>query len=225
MAKVRVLIASPHQLVRSALRELLNTSPGIEVVGEGDSSSKRLVENIRVVSPSVLLVVLNDDVPAELSAVAAAVKGAPQLGILVLSANENASYVRTTLATGARGYILKAASHAELEGAIRQVHRGGRFIDPRLTGSIADLLLGTAGKGIQRPRTRRLSAQETRVLRYIARGFTSREIAQQYHLSEKTVLTYRSRIYEKLGLRSRADLVQYAIAHGILRVDEKIAPE
>ena len=225
MAKVKVLIASPYQLVRSALRELLAASSNIEVAGETGVTPKTLAESLRRVSPDVLLIVLDDNAPAELAAVAASVKSTQNVAVLVLSSNENASFVRTAFATGARGYILKAATHAQLESAVRQLHVGRRYIDPRLMDSIADLLLDTARGRRKPPATRPLSAQETRVLRYIARGFTTKEIASECNLSPKTVETYRSRIYEKLGLRGRAELVQYAIAHGLLALAGKTASD
>lgn len=223
--RFKVLIASPYQLVRSALHQLLNSSPRIDVVGETGTTSKALGERARALTPDVLLIVLEGDAPADLAAVATAVKSAGNAAVLVLTSNENASFVRTVLATGGRGYILKSANHTELEGAIQEVHRGHRYIDPRLIDSIAELLLDTAATRRKPRPTRRLSAQETRVLRYVARGFTTREIAEECDLSPKTVETYRSRIYDKLGLRSRADLVQYAIAHGFLGVTGKPTSE
>lgn len=225
MTKIRVLVASPYQLVRSALRQLLNTSSSAHVVGETETSSKKLIQNIRATSPDILLVVTNDDEPAETRTVALAVKSAPQVPVLVLTANENASYVRATLSTGARGYILKTASPLQLEAAIRQVHHGRRFIDPQLVDSVTELLLDAGGRTSRPPLPRRLSAQEARILRYIARGFTTRETAEELDLSPKTVETYRSRLYEKLRLRRRADLVHYAIAHGFLRLVGRSAAE
>ena len=218
MSKIKVLIASPYQLVRSSLRQLLTSSPHVDAVGETGVTSKALGDRARALAPDVLLIVLEGDAPGDLASVAAAVKNTGNTAVLVLTSNENASFIRTALATGARGYILKSASQAELEDAIREVHRGRRYIDRRLINSIAELLLDTAASRRKPPPTPRLSAQEARVLRYIARGFTTREIAEEAELSPKTVETYRSRIYDKLGLRRRADLVQYAIAHGFLGV-------
>src|SRR5579884_3563702 len=122
MSKIRVLLASPYQLVRSGLRQLLNSSPHIDVVGEIGVTSKALGDRARALAPDVLLIVLEGDAPAGSASVAAAVKNTGNTAVLVLTANENASFVRTTLATGARGYILKSASHTELDGAIRQVN-------------------------------------------------------------------------------------------------------
>lgn len=115
----------------------------------------------------------------------------------------------------ALGYVLKAASDSELYQALKQAGHGHRYLDPRLSDSVSDLLLEKTREGISRPRVKPLSRRETQVLRAIAQGFTGREIARQFGISEKTVQTYRARIYDKLELRSRADLVHYALAHGL----------
>ena len=99
--------------------------------------------------------------------------------------------------------------------AIRHAASGQRYIDPRLSDGVADVLLRAGDRGISR-NSRALSRREAQVLRAVARGFTSSEIGRQLELSSKTVETYRSRIYEKLGLRTRADLVHYAMALGLL---------
>jgi len=114
---------------------------------------------------------------------------------------------------------LRSARNDELYDAIRIVYRGRRYIDPRLSDSIADLLLGNLG-AMRRPDVKRLSGRESQVLREIATGFTTKAIASKFGVSVKTIQTYRARIYEKLGLHTRADLVHYAIAHGMLDLIE-----
>lgn len=212
MTPLRVLIASDHEIVRSGLRELLKKSEMLDVAGLTDTDA--LVASYRDVSPDVVLLEVSR--PASgLPAVARLHQAIPQARVVVLSANENVAFVRAMLASGARAYILKDALESELYHALKLAARGHRYLDPRLSDSLSDLLLGTAGEGIGRPHTKRLSRRETEVLRAIARGFTGREIGQQFGLSEKTVQTYRARIYEKLELHSRADLVHYALAHGL----------
>ena len=126
------------------------------------------------------------------------------------------------LAAGIFGYVLRKASETELFASIRSVHRGRRYLDPRLSDSVADLLLGARGTST-RSRANPLSNRELQVLNGVAQGFTSQDLAKQLSLSAKTVETYRSRIYQKLGLQTRADLVHYAIALGLLS-DEKAMP-
>jgi two-component system response regulator NreC len=142
--------------------------------------------------------------------------------VVVISSNENITYVRSMLTAGVLGYVLRKASDTELFLAIRNAYQGRRFIDPRLSDSLADVLLNKA-RANNRASEGRLSQRELQVLRAITRGFTSHEVAQQLQLSTKTVETYRSRIYDKLGLKTRADLVHYAIAVGLLETEEPMA--
>src|SRR6185437_14748394 len=212
MTKIRVLVASDHEIVRSGLRQLLKTAESFDVLGPTDTG--HVVDAFREFSPDVLLLEVSQ--PASgLPAIGRLRETIPDARVVVLSTNENASFVRSMLASGALGYVLKDAFESELFQAITLAARGHRYLDPRLSDSVSELLLGTAGKGIGRPQAKPLSRRETQVLRAIAQGFTGREIAKQFGLSEKTVQTYRARIYEKLELRSRADLVHYAVAHGL----------
>jgi two-component system, NarL family, response regulator NreC len=212
--KIRLLIASEHPIARTALGKLLNAIPDFEVLGEVDLS--RIVKAARELSPEVFLVELTEAGLAGLHAVAALMRAAPAAAVAVLSPNENPTYLRSMLAMGIKGYVVRSATNAELYEAIRTVHRGRRYIDPRLSDSIADMLIGSKTGGIRKPQVKRLSAREAQVLRAIAQGLTAKGIAVKLGVSERTIQTYRERIYEKLELRTRADLVHYAIAHGML---------
>jgi two-component system, NarL family, response regulator NreC len=212
--KIRLLIASEHSIARTALGKLLNAISDFEVVGEVDLS--RIVKAARELSPEVFLVELTEAGLAGLHAVAALMRAAPTAAVAVLSSNENPTYLRSMLAMGIKGYVVRSATNAELYEAIRTVHRGRRYIDPRLSDSIADMLIGSKTGGLRKPQVKRLSAREAQVLRAIAQGLTAKGIAVKLGVSERTIQTYRERIYEKLELRTRADLVHYAIAHGML---------
>lgn len=214
MPKIRLLIASEHPIVRTALGKLLNSIRDFEVVGEVDLS--QIVQAVPELSPEVFLVELTEAGVAGLQAIAALMRAAPTAAVAVLSSNENPSYVRSMLATGVRAYVLRSASNPELYEAIRTVHRGKRYLDPRLSDSITDMLLGKKTGAIRKPQVKRLSGREAQVLRGVAQGFTAKAIAGKLGVSERTIQTYRERIYEKLELRTRADLVHYAIAHGML---------
>ncbi len=217
MHKIRLLIASAHVIVRTALGTLLKGVRDFDVVGEVDLS--HLVKTPVQLSPDVFLVELTEAGLRGLRLAASLMRAVPQAAVVILTSNENPSYVKSILATGVRGYVLRSARNDELYEAIRIVYRGRRYIDPRLSDSIADLLLGTPG-AMRRPDVKRLSGRESQVLREIAIGFTSKSIAKTLGVSAKTIQTYRARIYEKLGLRTRVDLVHYAIAHGILDSSE-----
>jgi len=137
--------------------------------------------------------------------------------VLVLTMHDDPAYLRSALAAGASGYLLKRAVDAELIAAIRAVHRGGIFVDPRLANVLVqDVLKKRSSKaGSTRP-ANILSQRELQVLRLVARGYTSTEIAQQIFVGVKTVETYRSRLAEKLGLRTRSDVVRFAVQMGLL---------
>jgi two-component system, NarL family, response regulator NreC len=214
MPKIRVLIASQHPIVRTGLGTLLNGTRDFEVVAKVDLSD--IVKAGRELSPDVFLLELTEAGVAGLQATAALLSAAATAAVVVLSSNENPSYVRSLFAIGIRAYVARSANNSELYEAIRTVHRGRRYLDPRLSDSITDMLVGRKTAQIRKSHVKRLSGREAQVLRGVARGFTTKAIAVKLGVSEKTVQTYRERIYEKLELRTRADLVHYAIAHGIL---------
>ena len=217
MPKIRLLIASAHVIVRTALGTLLKGVRDFDVVGEVDLSY--LVRTPVQLSPDVFLVELTEAGLRGLRLAANLMRAAPKAAAVILTSNENPSYVKSILATGVKGYVLRSARNDELYEAIRTVYRGRRYIDPRLSDSIADLLLGNTG-AVRRPDVKRLSGRESQVLREIAIGFTTQAIASKFGVSVKTIQTYRARIYEKLGLHTRADLVHYAIAQGMLGLVE-----
>jgi len=163
--------------------------------------------------PDLILLDLSLTGSSGLAAIPALRAVAPHSRILVLTMHDDEGYVRQALAAGANGYVLKRAADAELIAAIRAVLRGELYIHPALTRQLLEDLL---------PQTpalnpwESLSEREREVLLLVARGYTAAEIAEQLSLSPKTVETYRTRGMEKLGLRSRAALVQYALNHNLL---------
>ncbi len=174
-----------------------------------------MAELCRKFTPDVVVFEITAPGMSGLRTCAALVQAALPAHTVVVANNENVEYVRSLLAVGVVGYVLRKASQEEFLLAIRHAASGQRYIDPRLSDNMADALLHAGSLGISR-NSRRLSRREAQVLRAVARGFTSSEIGRQLELSSKTVETYRSRIYEKLGLRTRADLVHYAMALGLL---------
>jgi two-component system, NarL family, response regulator NreC len=214
MPKIRLLIASQHPIVRTGLATLLNGIRDFEVVGEVGLS--HLAHAARELRPQVFLVELTEAGLAGLRTIAALMRAVSSAAVAVLSSNENPSYVRSMLAMGVRAYVLRSASNSELYEAIRAAHRGRRYLDPQLSDSITDMLLGRKTAPIRKPQVKRLSGREAQVLQGVVQGFTSKAIAGKLRVSQRTIQTYRERIYNKLELRTRADLVHYAIAHGML---------
>ena len=218
MPKIRLLIASEHPIIRTALGKLLNEIRDFEVVAEVDPSE--IIKAAREHPAEVFLLELSEAGVGGLHAVGALMRTCSTAAVLILSSNENPSFVRSLLALGVRAYVLRSASNSELYDAIRAVHRNRRYLDPRLSDSIADMLLGGKTAPIRKPKVKRLSGREAQVLKGVAQGLTAKAIAEKLGVSQRTIQTYRERIYDKLELRTRADLVHYAIAHGMLNTRE-----
>jgi two-component system response regulator NreC len=220
MDKIRLLIVSDYRLTRTGLRQMLNSVADFEVIAETENPGQ--VKEVTQRYPADVIV-FEITVPGihGLRTAAKLLEETPNRRLVVISSNENITYVRSMLSAGVLGYVLRKASDTELFLAIRNAHQGRRFLDPRLSDSVADLLMGKTNSS--RGNEGRLSSRELQVLRAIARGFTSQEVAKQLQLSTKTVETYRSRIYDKLGLKTRADLVHYAMAVGLMETEEPMA--
>ncbi len=145
---------------------------------------------------------------------------APEVRIIVLTMHDYEGYLRQFLEIGAAGYILKKAADTELADAIRAVQRGESFVYPSLVPRLIDSYLGKETSQPPSPVSDELSPRESEVLRLVALGYTSQQIADELCIGASTVETHRSRIMEKLGLRGRAQLVRYALAKGLLSASE-----
>jgi len=137
--------------------------------------------------------------------------------VLILTMHDDPAYLRSALAAGASGYLLKRAVDSELIAAIRAVHRGGVFVDSRLASILVQDVLAKKGtKAAPTQPINILSGRELQVLGLVARGYTSAQIAKQISVGVKTVETYRSRFADKLGLRTRSDVIRFAVQMGLL---------
>jgi DNA-binding NarL/FixJ family response regulator len=218
MAEISVLIADDHAILRAGLKMLLDRQADIRVSGEATDG----LETINLAAdlkPDVILLDLTMPGLGGLDALPVLRKTAPDSRILVLTMHEDELYLRQALKAGAAGYILKEAADTELISAIRAVARGEVYIHPAMTRSLLDGMVPAAASSdvsAAADEWDSLSEREREVLRLVALGHTAAEAAQQLALSVKTVETYRSRGMEKLGLRSRAALVKYALGRGLL---------
>lgn len=214
MAQVRVLVADDHGIVRSGLALLLERQADITVVGEA-SDGRAAAEAALRLAPDVLIVditmpgMTGTEVTAQLKATM------PALKIVALSVHEELSYVRALLDAGADSYVLKRSAGEVLISAIRSAVAGEPYLDPSLTPVISHYLTRRSPSTSGAP-SDVLSEREDEVMRLLARGYASKEIAADLGLSSKTVDTYRARGMEKLGLTSRAALVRYALKQGWL---------
>lgn len=203
---IRVLIADDHTLVREGLRQLLAATPDIRVEGEAANGDEALA---LLKSGEYDLAVLDLSMPgtAGIELIRRVRLEKPRLRVLVLSMHGEAQYAARALKAGAAGYVTKDAASAQLVGAIRKVAAGGVHISE---AAAAQLVAAGAHAGAAAPHTR-LSNREFEVFRLLVEGLGPTEIADRLHLSVKTVSTHKTRILEKMGMDSTADLVRYAV--------------
>jgi two-component system response regulator NreC len=215
MGKIRVFIADDHAVLRAGLRMLISAQPDMEVVGEaadGEEAVRKTVET----RPDVAIVDITMPGSGGIKAIERIRQESPATRVLVLTMHDVPAYLRSALAAGASGYVVKRAADAELLSAIRGVHRGRTVLDPTLAVMVVRRALGKKPKvGQPSGPASLLSPREREVLDLVAQGYTNQQMADRLGLSVKTVETYRSRLVEKLGLQSRADLVRYAVDSGL----------
>jgi len=203
---ITVLLVDDHALVRRGFRRMLEDDPEIEVLGEA-SEGHDAVEAAARLHPAV--VVMDFAMSSMNGAVATRLilKDNPQTAVLILSMHAEASYVRTCLEAGARGYLLKNAMDLELVQAVKQVAGGARVLDPRL-GAVVE----NAGAAAV------LSTRELEVLQLIVNGKSNKDIATVLGLSANTVAVHRANIMQTLGIHNTAELVVYAIREGLVSI-------
>lgn len=209
---IRVLLADDHSIVRAGLRRIIEDSGEMEMIAEaadGREALRKAHEHL----PDVAVIDISMPNCDGLEVIRLLHNDYPKLPILVLTMHEEGQYVVRAIEAGAMGYITKQSAPEQLVKAIRKVHDGHRY----LTDEAAEALALRVAKGTHgRSPLDTLSMRELQVLRRLALGNTNREIARAYHISIKTVDTYRSRILKKLDLRNNADLSRFAIQNGLI---------
>jgi two-component system response regulator NreC len=208
---IRVLIVDDHAVIRSGLHMLLDAEPDIEVVGEA-GNVKDAVFEAREQKPDIVLMDVVMPGQSGIEGVPLVLKEAPEAKVLVLSMQDDPRYVHEAFAAGAAGYVLKEAVDAEVVGAIHQVAAGDHYVHPALGARL--VAADAAAKA--REQADPLSDREREVMRLLALGHTNQEIAKMLYISVRTAETHRAHIMQKLHLSSRADLVRYALANGLL---------
>jgi two-component system, NarL family, response regulator NreC len=207
----RVMLVDDHAVVRAGLRRVLEAEPEIEVVGEAGTARDAVLE-ARATKPDVIL--LDVVMPGEsgVEVLPKLLKEAPGAKVLVLSMQDDPRYVREAFAAGASGYVLKEAADSEVVVAVREVAAGGRYLHPELGAR----LISAEEEARAATEADPLSDREREVLRLLALGHTNQEIATMLYISVRTTETHRAHIMQKLRLKTRAELVRYALAHGFL---------
>ncbi len=212
--KTRVLLADDHSVLRIGLRMLIEAQPDMTVVGEAGNGLEALAKAEELV-PDVLLLDLSMPLLGGLAALGRLRQTVPQTRVLVLTMHDDEEYLRVALQSGAAGYVLKRAAETELLAAIRAVMRGDFYLHPGVTRLLLDDMDLLPTPPLTDP-WETLSEREQQVLRLVALGHTSAEIAGTLSLSAKTIETYRARGMEKLEFRTRAQLVRYVLRHGLM---------
>jgi DNA-binding NarL/FixJ family response regulator len=215
MAKIRVLLADDHMVVRLGLSALIDAEPDMQVMGEANNGLEA-IELARQLRPDVIVMDISMPQMDGLEATRRVRAEMPDVHILILTVHAQERYLFPVLKAGAAGYVLKSTVDTELLDAIRTVAKGGAFLYPSATRMLLEDYLGQLRHGPEQDAYESLSGREREVLKFIALGHTAKEVAETLGLSAKTVETYRMRIMEKLNLNNRADLVKYALARGLL---------
>ena len=218
MDTIRVMIADDHAILRAGLRSLLALQEDMELIAEaidGQDAVNKAEQN----KPDVLLMDITMPGMNGIEALKHVRKVSPESRVLILTMHDDHAYLRSVLAAGGSGYLVKRAADTELLAAIRTVHQGRSYIDVGLENNQLQAVLDNeeqestdaGGRSLDT-----LSERERQVLELVALGYTHKGVGEELSVSVKTVETYRSRLSEKLGLRSRAELVKFALDRGLL---------
>jgi DNA-binding NarL/FixJ family response regulator len=220
--KLSILLADDHKIVREGLRLLIDSHPTMQVVGEA-ANGREVLRLARDLKPDVVVMDLSMPELNGLQATEQLKAERPGLKVVALTAHEDESYLRQLCKVGAAGYVLKRSAGDELAKAIEVVAGGGVYFEATLAGKA--LARDGGGSPVKREsRTPEFSSREKEVLIMLAWGYSNKEIAGKLNLSVKTVETYKLRIGEKFGLRSRTQMVQYALRQGWLNESYSFLP-
>ncbi len=213
--KVRVLLADDHAVLRSGLSLLINNQKDFSVVGEAPTGIATIALSEEL-APDLLLLDINMPKLGGLEIITTLKQKSPDMKILILTMHDEPEYLRQALKSGASGYILKKAADTELLSAMRAVINGEVYVHSAITKSILKDMLPEEVGDKEKDEWEDLSPREKQVLRLVALGHTRQEIAEKMDLSPKTVDTYRARGMDKLGLKTRASLVRFALQRHLL---------
>lgn len=212
---IKILLVDDHAVVRMGLKMLLNTNPEMEVIGEASEGNEGIKKALKL-KPDVVVMDLSMPHGKDgLSATTELKKLRPEINILILTMHNDEEYLFRAIQGGASGCILKSAPHDELMSAIESVANGDAYLHPSATKRLMEEYLGSVkqdGDGTYNL----LSEREKEVLTLIAKGYSNKEIAEQLVISVKTVETHKGHLTEKLQMKTRPELVEYAVRKGLL---------
>jgi len=221
MKSLRMLLADDHGIVRAGLRSLFAAEPSVEVVAEAEDGVEAVSLALQT-RPDVAIVDIEQPGLDGIEVTRRICGEVPRTRVLILSMHDEAAYAHAALAAGASGYLVKRAVGTELLAAVRAVSEGRSYLNVSMDRDTTEETRVQQNDGNGRGSRARalLSPRELEVLQLLAQGHTNKEIGAKLQLSIKTVGTYRARVGEKLGLNSRAEIVRFALAEGLLSKEE-----
>lgn len=216
---IKLCVVDDHAVVRSGLVMLLNGKEGIEVVGEASEGEEGIQLAIKL-RPDVVLMDLSMPYGKDgLTATKDLKLAMPEISVLILTMHDDSEYLFRAIHAGASGYILKSAPHDELLAAIKQVASGNAYLYPTATKRLMSEYLDRLRNGDSGATFETLTDREKEIVSLIAKGYSNKEVAEQLVISVKTVETHKANVMEKLGLKTRPELVKYAMKKGLLNFE------
>ncbi|HRE82151.1 MAG TPA: response regulator transcription factor [Opitutaceae bacterium] len=214
MNKLKIVLADDHAVVREGLKRLIGAESDMEVIGEAEDGVS-VIDQASREQPDIIVMDISMPKASGIEATRIIKQNSPDIKIIALTVHEDRGYLQELLEAGSSGYVLKRAAGKELIQAIRSVASGTLYVDQRLVGNLISAMINR--RGSSKSSIDALSDREATVLKLIAGGYTNKEIAAKLEVSVKTVETYKSRSMDKLGLRSRVDIVRIANEQGWYR--------
>jgi two-component system, NarL family, response regulator NreC len=221
MAKIRILLTDDHTLFRQGLRTLLAAEPDMEIVGEA-SNACDAITFAHELRPDVVLMDVGMPGLSSFEATRQIRKERAETRIIFLSMYDDEDYLSESVEIGASGYILKESPADQLVSAIREVHRGGNYLSPRLLARLVDDFRVQNRSSLRQPRFGTLTKREREIMKLLAEGKSVKEAATEFNLSVKTVEAHKFNLMRKLDIHNKAQLVQYAIQKKVIRLPETV---
>ncbi len=217
MPKIRILLADDHTLFRQGIKTVINAEMDLEVVGEAANGGEA-IDKAAELRPDVVLMDIGMPGFSSFEATRQIRKNRPETKVLFLTMYDDEDYLVEGMESGGSGYVLKDSPAPQLLAAIRDVHRGGSFLSPRMLSQLVDDFRSRIKSATRLPRFATLTAREKQVLKLLAEGSSVKEIACDLNLSVKTVEAHKFNLMRKLDIHNKAQLVQYAIQKKIIRI-------
>jgi two-component system response regulator NreC len=219
MSKIRIIVADDHTLFRQGVKTLLSAEPDIEVVAEASNGSEA-AEKAAELRPDVVLLDIGMPGTSSFETTRQIKRNRPETKVLFLTMYDDEEYLVEGMEVGANGYVLKDSPAGQLVSAIRDVHRGGSYLSPRMLSQLVDDFRTRVKTNERVPRFATLTPREREVLKMLAEGNSVKEVACQLNLSVKTVEAHKFNLMRKLDIHNKAHLVQYAIQRKIIKIAE-----